>query len=283
MMRRFTLGMVAGAGLLLAAQAEEYVLAEKGKYSQPAGTKLGKQAVLEITGAKLTLTTPEKTIEGTSTRKESRLDSIEILSPTQSREVLEKKTLEGKITLSGQDRPMPDEPVPLQAVPVLVERAADGSFTAKLEEGEPTPAQAAHLAKLVKALEGESEVALYGDTPRKPGDKWTVDPKNLRSFADAEKLTGAYTVEFVEVKDFQGTPCAVLKSTYDVKGTAIGGPEASLSFKGSAITHRSLADRADLDVKIEAAMVMEAQPGPGVTMRVEGPYKLSETVTVKRP
>ncbi|WP_035613676.1 hypothetical protein, partial [Haloferula sp. BvORR071] len=132
----------------------------------------------------------------------------------------------------------------------------------------------------------DSELAMYGEAPRKVGEKWNVDPKNLGGFADAKNLTGTFTVEFVEIKDFQGTPCAVLKSQFDVVGQADSeggeGPKMTMKLKGEALSHRSLADKEDLEAKITSTMTMDGEAGPGMAMHVEGPFNMTTKTTLKK-
>ncbi|WP_367870721.1 hypothetical protein [Luteolibacter sp. Populi] len=290
MMRKFTLGWIAVAALLLAGQemhaAEEgHVLAKKSKgNSQPAGTKVTKNSLLEITDAKLTVEVKgQPPMAGTMSRKDTEVNTLEILSATKARRLLQDKETSSAMIINGQERPMGDKPESLKGVPVILEEKEDGTYTATLEAGEATAAQTEDLTKLAKGLGNDSDLAIYGETPRKPGDKWTVDPKKIKAFGEAEDLAGTYTVEFVEVKDFQGTPCAVLKSEFEVTGAALGGAGMKMGFKGTAVTHRSLADRVDLETKMESTMTMEGQPNPQVTMHVTGPFKMTQTGTVKKP
>jgi hypothetical protein len=88
------------------------------------------------------------------------------------------------------------------------------------------------------------------------------------------------------VKDFNGTSCAVLKSTVDVSGTTVKEGEApvlNLKMKGEVVVHRSLADLVDLESKMSATMDMEGQADQGVQMKITGPVTMDRTATVGKP
>ncbi len=126
---------------------------------------------------------------------------------------------------------------------------------------------------------------MYGDSPRKVGDEWKVDPSKT-GFGEGTDLTGDYSVKFVEVKDYQGAKCAVLKATYDFKGkieSQPGSPGLGMRMKGEAVSLRSIADLQDLDVQIDATMTLDGAPADGVTMNVEGPMKGTQKITLKKP
>jgi hypothetical protein len=229
--------------------------------------------------AKMKIEAAGQAMDGTMTRSESSVEKWEHVADNKARRTLESKTVGGTMNVAGQDQPIPEEKDALVGVPVIVE-LKDGKYSATLESGTATPEQTKALAKLAEAAEKDTEFGMYGDTPRKVGDKWDVDPKSLGAFGDATNLNGTYTIEFVEVKDFQGTPCAVLKSVFDVSGTteAEGGsePAMTVNIKGEAVSHRSLADKADLDSKVTSTMTMEGSPAPQVKMNVEGPFNLHQ-------
>jgi hypothetical protein len=297
-MRTSTFGWMAGAALLLTApgicaQEGGHVLAAKVEgFAQAPGTKITTETVTAIQAAKMTLLIqppprkspgePQKepTLqEGTQSRIEVRKETMEVLSPTKARRILEESRSEGLIKIGGQDRPIPNAPSPLAKRPMIVEYK-DGKYSVSLEAGEPDQVQAPLLVQFSKAYGGDNETAVYGTAPRKPGEKWDVDAKNVRMMGDAQDLTGSYTVEFVEVKEFQGTPCAVLKATFDLSGKT---PNGKMSFKGSSTVMRSLADKIDLEVKVDATMMMDNQTKPEVNVHVEGPFSSLQKTTLEKP
>jgi hypothetical protein len=305
-MRKLAIGTLLGAGLALsscgekskteggtAATAEEakkadsHVLADKGSGKLPAkGSSHTKESSGDMKDAKMSVEAAGQKMEGVMSRSETSVEKWEYLADNKARRTLESKSVTGTMTMAGQDQPIPEETDALTGVPVVIE-LKDGKFTAALESGTATPEQTEALEKLNTTLEEDSDFAMYGDTPRKVGDKWSVDPKGLGAFGEAKDLSGTYTVEFVEIKDFEGTPCAVLKAQFDVTGKteadAEGEPEMTVQIKGEALSHRSLADKVDLDASITSTMTMEGSPAPQVKMNVEGPFNLHQKVSIKKP
>ena len=302
-MRKFAIGTLLGTGLALSscgeksktegggaatveeAKASSHVLATKGGKLPAKGSTHTVESSGDLKDAKMKIEAAGQAMDGTMTRSESSVEKWEHVADNKARRTLESKTVGGTMNVAGQDQPIPEEKDALVGVPVIVE-LKDGKYSATLESGTATPEQTKALAKLAETAEKDTEFGMYGDTPRKVGDKWDVDPKSLGAFGDATNLNGTYTIEFVEVKDFQGTPCAVLKSVFDVSGTteAEGGsePAMTVNIKGEAVSHRSLADKADLDSKVTSTMTMEGSPAPQVKMNVEGPFNLHQKATIQK-
>ena len=255
-------------------------------YMPAAGMIVTKESTMTMTDAALKIKGGAQDIAGTMTQTEIAKETREVFSADKFRYLLESKTSKGKMKLNGQDKAAPDKTDPMVGVPVILERK-DGKWTASLESGDqPSAAQQASLDKEIVSAERESDFAMYGATPRKPGDKWDVDPSKLMGFADAEKLTGKFRVEFVEVREPHGVRCAVLKSTFDIKGKTKGegdAPAMDIRLKGESVTQRSIADMIDLDVAIEGTVTVDGSPAPETTMHVEGPTRITEKVSLKKP
>jgi hypothetical protein len=168
---------------------------------------------------------------------------------------------------------------------VILERSGK-SWSAKLENGEsPDAEQKKRLDKIVEAADRDTDLQMYGDTPRKPGDKWDVNPALIGLFDTAGSVSGTYSVEFVEVKEINGVRCAVLKATYDMKGKSEMEDDKfmDMTMKGEAISHRSLADQIDLGVEIKGDMTISMAPAPNVTMLIKGPMTMTQKLTLKKP
>lgn len=262
-----------------------HVLAVK-QHTLPAGTTGTREAVMTLTDAALKITAGPQEMSGTMNQKEVSTETREFISATKVRHILTQKESEGKMTLNGENQPVPSEDAALLNEPVILELNGD-TWTASLESGsEPSAAQQTELDALVKASNKDADYHMYGDTPRKPGDKWDVDASKLPGFAEAENLEGTFSVEFVEVKDFQGTACAVLKSTFDIKGKPSEDEESAemtISIKGTSTVHRSLADMTDLDMQLEGTMSVSGSPNAQVSMEMSGPMTMSQKITLKSP
>ncbi|MCW1887091.1 hypothetical protein OKA04_20300 [Luteolibacter flavescens] len=264
--------------------ADGHVLARAGSLPAP-GKAVTETMVHDVAGSALTLSVGEQKMEGTYGMKETSTEVTEGISETKARRILTSKTAEHRMIIMGQEQPSPEVADPLQGLPVIFEKK-DGKWTATLEEGEPTEEQKTALEGQAKQQESDTDFLVYGDKPRKPGDKWEVDVKKLESFGGATGLTGTFSVEFVEVKEVAGTSCAVLKSTLDISGTAEkegDAPAMNIKLKGETLVHRSLADLVDLESKLTGTMTVEGSPNEGVKMTMTGPVTMTGTATVGKP
>lgn len=189
------------------------------------------------------------------------------------------------MVIMDKEQPGPKKADPLEGLPVIFEEK-DGAWSAVLEKGEPTAEQKALLDDLAKTAGVEEDFAIYGDTPRKPGEKWEVDLAKMPGFSGVTDVKGSFVVEFVEVKEIKGSSCAVLKSTVDITGkreTAGEGQELAIKMKGEIITHRSLADLLDLESKTSAEMSMEGDGPGGMKMKIAGPMTVTRTAAIGKP
>ncbi|WP_035613668.1 hypothetical protein [Haloferula sp. BvORR071] len=261
-----------------AKKAQSHVLASKELEPSPKGQTLTMEELTEMKLSKLTVKVGDKTMEGSMERRDRSVANLVSLGDNKSRRTLESDIRNAKMTLNGKDRPTPHEEDPLLKVPVLLEYK-DGKYSAKREDGATAKgAQIKALEELGEAFEQDSGLALYGETPRKVGDKWKVDPQALTAFGEARKISGTYTMEFAAIEEFQGTPCAVLKAQFEIAGEGDvnesgEGPKMALKFKGSAVIHRSLTELRDLESSTSADMTVDTSPQPGMTMHMEGPFK----------
>jgi hypothetical protein len=204
------------------------------------------------------------------------------LAEGKARRVLMSKTVENRAVIEEMEQPAGEEHDELQGLPVIVE-FKDGKWAASLEEGEATAEQKKALEDYLEQLRAEADVATYGKDSRKPGDTWKVDLKSLKQFCGAEGLEGDFSVQFVEVKEVGGTPCAVLKAVFDLKGLSPkkkDEPQLKMTVKGEAVVHRSLADLVDLEARLDGTVTAEGAPGGGMTFSIEGPIKGEATVEV---
>ena len=250
------------------------------------GTLLTEDSSNTMDGATWKAKIDDQDIIGSMTQQQLSKITREILAANKLRYVLASKTTTGRTKINGKENAAPQKKDPLEGIPVILERK-DGKWSASLEHGDhPSAKQQAALNKLVAAAEKDSDFGMYGDTPRKPGDKWDVDPDKLTDFGDAEGLTGKCRVEFLEIMKFRNVRCAVLKATFDLKGKTQDlddGSKMDIHLKGEAITHRSIADMIDLDVVVDGMFTTDGSPKPQMTMHMEGPIRVAATMTVQKP
>lgn len=266
-------------------EVETFVLATR-KYLPPAGTVGTTESSMVMRDAALTVMAGEQEMKGTATQTEAGKTTLEFLSMDKIRKLVVSKKSGGKMTMNGQDQPSPEKSDPLEGVPVILVRNG-ASWTASLESGAtPDAEQRERLDRTVKEITKDADFLMYGDTPRKPGDKWAADPSVLSGFGDASGVVGTYAMEFVEVTEIDGVRCAVLKGTFEFTGKTDSSDKSrpmDITMKGEAISHRSIADQCDLKVEIKGTMTISGEPAPNVTIHVEGPMTMTQKITLKKP
>lgn len=263
--------------------AESYQLAKKG-FVPPVGTVRTQETTVTTKDSAMTIQVPGQEIAGKANRSESHQEIAEVISPAKVRVTIKKSEVAGSMTVNGQDQETPEEPNALLNLPFILE-LKDGKWSASLESGaEPTAKQKDALKKKEFTANQEADVEMYGSTPRKVGDEWKADPSKI-GIGEGAEMKGDYTVKFVEVKEVGGVKCAVLKATFDFKGNpgaGAGGP-SSLAMKGEAVSVRSIADMADLEVKMTGSTTVDVSPQEGVQVHIVGPTEMIQKSTLKKP
>lgn len=134
----------------------------------------------------------------------------------------------------------------LHGSPVVIEKK-DGVWTRRKEDGSALSEEEEAEFTDFDPLEVQAQAWLiYGDTPRKPGDRWTVDLSKTDHFGALKHPTGTISAEFVDVTKVTGIDCATIKLNIDLKAET--GARGDITLKCEATEHRSLADRLALDM-----------------------------------
>lgn len=295
------LSLLAGCSLLLTACGKKQpiqatatevdnavILAEK-NHIQPVGTIVTKEFTMTISDGVMKFKVGDQEMEGTMTTTESSKEIIEVLSPTKLRRTLANKDTSSTITINGQTQQPPSPSDDLVGQAVILERS-DGTWNAKLEGGSPDDDEAKALSKVAKKFSIDDDFLTYGGTPRKPGDEWDMDPAQLGTLLDSENATGNCTVEFIDFEEFQGIRCALLKLTFNISAKqpaeevdSESGEPMSMTMQGTATVHRSIADKMDLAVAVEGTTTIGGAPQDEASFLVEGPIRISEKISLKKP
>jgi hypothetical protein len=278
------LALAAGTVPAHAAEAEGHVLAKKNP-AVVVGSKLTMATSSLLKDGKYTFTSDGEKIEGTGTVKSEEIVTIECLSPTRFRRIQTTKEENTRMEMLGETVDEPGEAGPLLGVPVILEKQEkDGSYTATLEKGEATEEQKKELKEIAVDAAVEDELVMYGEQPRKPGDKWDVDVTKLSDFFDGEDMRGTMAVEFVEAKEFDGARCAVLKCSFELSGTLKGEDieDGKMTFKGTTLLHRSLADHVDLESKTEGRMTVSTKT-EDMPVEMAGPMTVNIRSKLAKP
>ncbi|WP_035610461.1 hypothetical protein [Haloferula sp. BvORR071] len=297
-MKTLLSGLASATALLLATAgispaeekpAESYVLAKK-ESPIPVGGKLTESDSFEVKDGLLTIKARgEKDETGKVNLDGSQTIVTERIAATRYRRTQTQIAGTSKSAVSGEDEKVdpPLMPGPLTRKPLFIEEK-DGSYSASLLSGAPTAEQQEEIKLFTSIFARNDALLLYGDTPRKPGDTWKVDPKQLAEFAGAMELSGSLTIEFVEIKEVGGVRCAVLKPVFDLRGVLARGTLSggNLTLKGEGSTLRSLADLVDLETKLEAKFTLKdasATPDAGPVITMQGTMRFEDHNTLAKP
>lgn len=277
--------IASGACVSALAAADAVVLAKKDHMPAP-GTTIATDSSMTMNNCTMKISAGGQDMEGTLSQSETRSEQREYLGPDKYKFLLAKRAASGKMKMGDEEQVQPDRGNPLVGVPVMMERK-DGKWTATLEDGKPlSDEQQAQMQREISSLAADNDWIMYGDTPRQPGDEWDVDPSKLTNFGGGEKLTGKFHVKFVETKDVNGVPCAVLAMNFEIKGkteAADAEPSMNMQLKGEAHVVRAIKDLVDLDATVKGTVTMNGSPGPDVSVKATGPIEMTERKSVKKP
>ncbi len=181
-------------------------------------------------------------------------ESLEALSATRARYLLEDRVR--KRGYSGREASeMLSDRVPLKGKPLLVDGDDEtGIYSIARESEADRTVDVKTLLEVERLFNNNSSFAIYGSgKPRKPGDHWDVHRLDLRDFCGLKDPVGTFSVEFLRIEELEGTPCAVLKFSFDLTAESATytyfWKEQKIALKGESTCYRSLADQVDLDLR----------------------------------
>ncbi|MFT6180662.1 MAG: hypothetical protein ACI9NQ_001088 [Paracoccaceae bacterium] len=264
-----------------AVEQKTYLLAKENN-ALPVKEKFKVIKRMATTDAKIGIEVADQTMNGTMNNSNKEEIIYDFLSEDQIRVTYEKKRSLEKSTMAGNET---DEEVidPSEGKTILLEKK-DGKWVAKLEKGKIEEADQESfdetLKDLAKEFNEDGDPQLYGTEPRKVGDSWDVDPKAMPGMEEFDVKGGNLTMTFVEVKDFQGEPCAVLKTSFKIDAEMMEKQMKGMgvSFAGNGRVVRSLKYLTDYkftgEMKMKMSGDMEIQPGMNAKMTMTGDMKI---------
>ncbi|MCW1913363.1 serine/threonine protein kinase [Luteolibacter sp. GHJ8] len=265
-------------------RSARHVLASRNALIPAKGTTRTVKSQSQITSVRTNLMFNGQKLEGAFFRRVRNEERWDHVSENKARYLLKNEENISKMTTAGQEKDMPLDKDALVGVPVSL-RFSNDKYQAGLESGKANSAQTDALQTLCRNAM-DHDFRIYTDTPRKIGDKWKVDPKFLTAIFYAEAIKGSFTIEFVDIKNVQGTPCAVLKWVFDMTGRqgtpANGEKPLNLKLKGEAICYRSLTDLIDLEVRVDSTIILDGHPNPYSRIMIEGPYSHHQKTTISK-
>lgn len=187
-------------------------------------------------------------------------------------------------TMNGQASPKKRTEKPLHGKTVIMTKASDGIWTAKLKSGEVNDDIQKAMDKMAKSKNNDDDKDVYGTEPRKVGDTWKVDPSSMSSFSggDMSNVTGSLKVTFDSIRKHAGLDCAVLLFNLNLQGNTKEGMQMKMTAKVEAL--RSLKYHVDVDLSLDGVISAKGDLEGGVgKMQMSGPIKMHQSVDVKLP
>jgi len=265
----------------VAADQKTYVLAKEDA-PLPVKQKFKSVQSLTTTDAKIKVEVRGQAVDGSLNAAQKE----EIIHDFVSEEIIRVTTLKSRSlekSMMGGLENNEEEIDPSEGKVFLLEKK-EGKWAAKVEEGEVKEGEKEKIAEKIKELEKNfnenTDSQMYGTDPRKIGESWEVDPVLMPGMDDMEIKGGNLTFKFLEVKEFQGGPCAVLEMSFLLEGEMteeeMAGMQVEMTGTGRVV--RSLSLFTDLKVTSEMKMKMsgslEVQPGLEAKMEMQGDMKI---------
>ncbi len=266
-----------------AVDQKEYVLANK-EVTLPVKEKFKAIENTSMKDAKMSVAVAGQKFDGTMSQSGKEEVVFDFVSKNQIRVSYEKNRSLEKTLMMGQESD--EEEVKASEGKTFVLDRKGGKWKAKLEKGEIKEEDMEEIVDTAKKLERKfntnEDLQIYGDKPRKVGESWDVDPKLIPGIDEFEVRGGKMTMTFLEVKDFQGEQCAVLKTSFTVNAEMSDKNMDGMvvDFEGSGRIVRSLMFFTDYKftggMKMKMKGAFDAQPGVPASMTMSGDMKISQ-------
>jgi hypothetical protein len=265
-----------------AAVGEGYVLATRG-HRPPPGTRILSETSSSLLNGKKAFNAKGRSLEAETTQELRQTWENEQLTGDSLRHLFLAKSLEGATTANGRTMPLMTKPSLLVKTPLIVTRV-EGKWVARLEKGDAGEEfekdARPEIESVSEGYNTDIAFAIYGDTPRKPGDRWVVDGAKLASFAGVTAPQGQMEVHFMEVKDFQETKCALLDLKFSLHGKEGKG---RMNLQGTGTVHRSISDQVDLLTELRGQLEVSSSEDPVPPIKTNGTLDLKTKTTVRKP
>lgn len=262
---------------------KEYILASSNP-PLPLGQKMESTHKFSMTDAKMKFAFDDQEVAGTFSATETEKLIWEFTSPKTIRVAFQESKSVEKSQMMGEEEF--DQSVGAVAGKSVIFEEKDGTWSATLEKGkvgkderEEFDEEIDELTKIINE-EVEENTKTYGLQPRKIGESWQVDPSNLPSLDMIDVDKGTVWMKFVEVKNYNDEPCAILEAKLQVIGRYTEDEMENMNAKmnGTIRVVRSLKYFMDYkitgDIGFEMSGMMEVQPGFNARYSAEGDMKM---------
>ena len=274
------------------AGAKEYVLASEDP-PMPIGATHQVTDNSNMTNCKLKMTVGEQDLGGEMSKNSKEVQIFEYLAGDKIKVTYLKNRAFEKSTIMGQAK-AEEEVSAIEGRVVLLQKAGK-KWVGKLQGDPVEPVDHENVDEEIKSLvrslnnSTAESVEIYGAGPRKVGDTWEVDPKNVPGMDEFKIVKGAMAMTFVEVKELNGEPCAILKATFTINGLPTDEKMAGMDARVSGEMRIARSLKYFMDCKVEGDMkmavsgVMEPQAGVVIDFAMAGDLKAKRLTAVLPP
>ncbi len=235
------------------------------------GMKVKSEQSLELKDGVIVTESGGKTVRGRMTVTDRERRQVEYVSDKEKHVVLEEKQLIIHREMAGEEAVDTDVRSVLEGRKLTALRRKDGHWWFGLAEGE---ADAEAVNELVDLGKREMlEIGAYPEEARAVGDSWESSLEALTALLGAQfqATSGTATMTLERLSSYEGQRCAEIgvaltcEGTYDAGGSPLG---MKLELKGAIL--RSLNTFQDLRITLDGPITLNAAPGEGATVSIEG-------------
>ncbi|MGB6222985.1 hypothetical protein [Haloferula sp.] len=246
------------------------------------GLKLTVTESMTMEGGKFTMEMPEGPMEGALDQESLKVVSVAHETASKIKATITSSKAEQTMSMNGQAMPQPPQEMPLIDVPLAI-TLTEGTWKAQREDGEEADMLAqVELANIERLVSGVEDENVYGTEPRKPGDTWTVDAREMSMVDASDDVEGSVKMKFDQVAEHEGIECAFLTGEITMNGSPPGADEAGggkIELSGTFKIIRSLEHRMDLSRTMNGNMKIEMKTPIGM-MKMAGPVVMKKTVEI---
>jgi hypothetical protein len=271
---------------------KEYVLASEDPL-MPIGATHQVDDNSNMTNCKLKITVGEQDLGGEMGKNSKEVQIFEYLAGDKIKVTNLKNRAFEKSTIMGQAK-AEEEVSAIEGRMVLLKKPGK-KWVGKLKGNPVEPIDHENvddeIKSLVRSLNNSTaeSAEIYGTGPHKVGATWEFDPKNVPGMDEFKIVKGAMAMTFVEVKELNWEPCAILKGTFTINGLPTDETMAGLDAKVSGEMRIALSlkylrdDNIKGDMKVAVSGVMEPRAGVVIDFAMAGDLNAKRLTAVLSP
>ena len=147
---------------------------------------------------------------------------------------------------------------PLFKIPTTFTKTG-GRWTAAPDQGSPDEEQEKELKRRAKVVGIPRGFLIYGGTPRRVGEIWTVTGSDMPFTDELKSAAGTLQLTFKGVETHAGRKCARLEGPIDLKGDVeVEKGRMTFALKGDLSILRAIGEQLDLKMDFKGRSTREA-------------------------